>query len=60
MLGSVSDLLGHLLLAFRDRVQSARNPDEVRRRILGVQDIQGLIVTGNAEGFSHAVRHKVR
>src|SRR5439155_27011102 len=60
LLGSVSDLLGHLLLAFRDRVQSGRNPDEVSRRILGVKDVQGSIVTGNAEGFSDAVGHKVR
>src|SRR5207245_2530586 len=49
----VPDLRRHLLLAFREGVEAAGNPNEMSRRIAVVEDVENRLVGGDAEGVSN-------
>ena len=49
----IPDLLRHLLLALRKGVQSARDPDEMSRRIAIFEDVQHRVIDGDAEGLAN-------
>src|SRR3989442_8961293 len=48
----VPDLRRHLLLAFREGVEAAGNPNEMSRRIAVVEDVEDRLVARDAEGLS--------